>query len=516
MSETHQGSKTRQITVTQAVASRSIASAERIKPYLCTCLLEAVYQKEKEHLKTLVAKKPVAVIFDETPDVEGRCVLNILIAPLEKDVSERILAYLADTVFLEECNHSTVSKAVVKCLHEYNIDNDDVVVFNTDNAAYMKKAYKAALQSLFPNSIHVTCLAHIMNLIGSAFRRPFDQLNAFMLCFSQMFYQAGSRKRRYLQYLTKKLPTGKKATMSPNPCATRWNSWFTAVQYHSEHFGLYKEFIEMEVDTCGRSTPQSVERLHEMLHDPDMAQSLQVEICIMSEKCKRVIQLLDIFQSRRPVTTKVFDYLEDLHMHILANAQLQYEAYAQYFEGLDLTLAIKNHILNKVEQAYNNAEDKLKKYMSDGQPAIHFLNEVRVFDPRHTAFMDESVVSYKYIPGFSAVPTEEFDAYFTHLGPTALRASASGVVDLDVFWDGLQERLLILSVLAKRYKDVIVNSADAERSNSIYKLVLSSRRRSMSNNNLKALVFLYHNQRLTSGAFEMQEDFEEDMEDIED
>lgn len=180
-----------------------------------------MYLKEKEQLKTHLAKKPVAIIFDETPDTEGRCVLNILI----EDDSGRILAYLADTVFLEECNHSTVSMAGVKCLQGYNIDNDDVVVFNIlVVVSYMKKAYKAVVQSLFPNSIHVTCLAHIMNLIGGAFRRPFDQLNAFMLCFSQMFYQAGSRKRRYLQYMTKKLPTGRIATMAPNPCATHWNS----------------------------------------------------------------------------------------------------------------------------------------------------------------------------------------------------------------------------------------------------------------------------------------------------
>lgn len=210
--------------------------------------LGEVYQKEKEALKTVLAQKPVAVIFDETPDVEGRCVLNILIAPLEKDESGRILTYLADTVFLEECNHSTVSVAVVKCLQEYCIANDDVVVFNTDNAAYMIKAYKAALQSLFPNSVHITCMAHVMNLVGGAFHRPFDQLNAFMLSFPQMFYHAGSRKRRYLQFMTKKLPLGKKATVAPNPCATRWNSWFTAVLYHSEHFELYKDFIETEIN----------------------------------------------------------------------------------------------------------------------------------------------------------------------------------------------------------------------------------------------------------------------------
>lgn len=209
-----------------------------------------VYQQVKESLKINFSKKPVAVIFDETPDVEGRCILNILIAPLEKDESGRILAYLADTVFLDQCNHSTVSMAVVKCLQEYNIDNKDVIVFNTDNAAYMKKAYTAALKSLFPNSVHITCMAHIMNLVGGAFRRPFDQLNSFMLYFSQMFFHAGSRKRRYLNFLTQNLP-GRKATMAPNPCATRWNSWFTAVQYHSEHFGLYKEFIEKEINVSG-------------------------------------------------------------------------------------------------------------------------------------------------------------------------------------------------------------------------------------------------------------------------
>ncbi|KAI2655834.1 Formamidase [Labeo rohita] len=464
-----------------------------------------VYLKEKEALRKRLAKKPVAVIFDETPDVEGRCVLNILIAPLEKDESGRILAYLADTVFLEQCNHSTVSVSVVKCLQEYDIANEDVIVFDTDNAAYMKKAYTAALQSLFPNSLHVTCMAHIMNLIGDAFRRPFDQLNAFMLSFSQMFYHAGSRKRRYLQFMSGKHSTRQKATMAPNPCATRWNSWFSAVQYHSEHFKLYKEFIEMEIKVSGSSAPQSVERLHEMLQNEDMAQCLQVQLSIMADKCERILQLLDIFQSRKPITTKVFDYFEDLQMNFTANKELQYESCAEHFEGLDVHHATKTHILNLVHLAYSNAEEKLTKYMSEGQPAINFLREVRVFDPRYISFMEDSVSGYTHIPGFSAVPNDEFDAYFQRLGPAALKASACGVVDLDVFWDGLLERLPVLSALAKRYKDVIVNSADAERSNSLYKLVLSSRRRSITNSNLKALVFLYHNQRLTSGVFERDE-----------
>lgn len=36
--------------------------------------------------------------------------------------------------------------AVVSCLQEYNITNTDVIVFDTVNAAYMKKAYNIAQQ----------------------------------------------------------------------------------------------------------------------------------------------------------------------------------------------------------------------------------------------------------------------------------------------------------------------------------------------------------------------------------
>lgn len=252
-----------------------------------------------------------------------------------------------------------------------------------------------------------------------------------------------------------------------------------------------------------------------MLQDPDLAQSMNIQINIMADKCKCFLSLLDIFQSRRPVTTKIFTYLEDLQVVFAANKELQYEACAEYFEGFDLPHTTKTQILCTVGQAYENAEEKLTKYMSNGQPAIEFLQEVRVFDPRYIAFLDDSVASYKAIPGFTEVPGDEFDSYFKTVGPAALRAATSGVVDLDVFWDGLQERLPVLSSLAKRYKDAVSNSADAERSNSIYKLVLSNRRRSTTNQNLKALVFLYHNQRVRSGAFEREEMVEGEEMDIE-
>lgn len=116
----------------------------------------------------------------------------------------------------------------------------------------MPKAYKTALKALFPNSIHVTCLAHIMNLVGESFRKPFGEVNTFTRYFSQVFYMAGARKRRYLSFLK---TSGTTARMAPNPCGTRWNSWYMAAVYHAEHFALYKSFIKEEMEICSLSVP---------------------------------------------------------------------------------------------------------------------------------------------------------------------------------------------------------------------------------------------------------------------
>src|ERR1700733_14127477 len=88
------------------------------------CSLPDVYNAEKMKLKELLKNKKIAVIFDEMSDVEGRFVLNILFAPLEKNVDGRVVPYLAQTEFLNSTNHTTVSQAVVKSLQDYDIAFD--------------------------------------------------------------------------------------------------------------------------------------------------------------------------------------------------------------------------------------------------------------------------------------------------------------------------------------------------------------------------------------------------------
>lgn len=150
-----------------------------------------------------------------------------------------------------------------------------------------------------------------------------------------------------------------------------------------------------------------------MLQNPDLSQSLDVLINIMADKCQHFLSLLDIFQNRRPVTMKVFTYLEDLQVVFAATKGQQYEACAEYFKGCNLAYTTKTQILSTVSEAYEYAEEKLSKYMSHGQPAIEFYKEVRVFDPCYIALLDHSISSYKAIPGVTKVPSDEFEFFKT-------------------------------------------------------------------------------------------------------
>ncbi len=49
----------------------------------------------------------------------------------------------------------------------YEIPCDNVNGFVSDNAAYMVKAF-SNMKGILPNAVHVTCKAHILNLVGES------------------------------------------------------------------------------------------------------------------------------------------------------------------------------------------------------------------------------------------------------------------------------------------------------------------------------------------------------------
>ena len=117
---------------------------------------------------------------------EGCYELNIFACSVTNtDANGHLKSYLLDTVFWKKTNRSTVGQTVFQVLNSYDISFKSVIYFDTDNAAYMKKAFCKILQGLYPKAIQCKCLAHVINLVGEAFRHPLTNIDRFVHCFSQ-------------------------------------------------------------------------------------------------------------------------------------------------------------------------------------------------------------------------------------------------------------------------------------------------------------------------------------------
>ena len=161
--------------------------------------------------------------------------------------------YLIDVVTLEACNNVTFSQGIIKAVTDMGIQYDSVmaVVYDSvmavvsDSAAYTIKAYREVLSVVFPKSLHVRYMAHIVNLAAEVFHHhSMFQFTADLISMMKSaFYKKPGRKSRFIKFLNDFLPAAE-VKLPPVPVATRWNSWFDAAIYHSSHIHVYEGFFK--------------------------------------------------------------------------------------------------------------------------------------------------------------------------------------------------------------------------------------------------------------------------------
>ncbi|KAE9543713.1 hypothetical protein AGLY_002109 [Aphis glycines] len=175
-------------------------------------------------------------ITDETTDVEGRYVANVIVGTLEVDTPGKV--FLLNSDVLEKANHSTIAKLFDKSLlilWPTGIKHDMVLLFLSDAAPYMVKAGQS-LSSLYSKMIHVTCLAHDLNRVSEEIRGQFSEVDQFISNAKKIFLKAPSRVDTF-----KTMAPG--IPLPPQPIVTRWGTWLTAALYYCEHFPIIQAII---------------------------------------------------------------------------------------------------------------------------------------------------------------------------------------------------------------------------------------------------------------------------------
>jgi len=76
----------------------------------------------------------------------------------------------------------------------------------------------------------------------------------------------------------------------------------------------------------------------------------------------------------------LLESMEDLAISFEGTRQLSAEACADFFHGRDWTVAQQENISHQLETASEIVLQKLQKYLTDGQPGIHLLKDVLVFN----------------------------------------------------------------------------------------------------------------------------------------
>ena len=172
---------------------------------------------------------------DETSDVKQRMILQILVVELDALRSTK----------LEETNHKAVIAAIIRA----KISFDNIKAFVSDNASYLLAAYRS-LSEFWPNSTHVTCFAHILNLVGGVTRTTLNDLDSFVASIKAIFSKSNERRHAYIDHLRQHIEpdSNLKVKLPPSPCITRWNTGCECVLDLDDYFELIIDKLSI-IDT---------------------------------------------------------------------------------------------------------------------------------------------------------------------------------------------------------------------------------------------------------------------------
>jgi hypothetical protein len=199
--------------------------------------VDDIYNETIEKIRTHVANNRIWVSIDETTDVEGRFIANVIIGTLEIEHSGSI--FLLHSEQLEKTNFSTISKVFDKSMSKLwpnGIQHDHVLLFLSDAALYMKEAGKS-LKVFYSKMIHVTCAAHGLHRIAEQVRDHFSTVDEVIANCKKVFKKAPTR----VEIFKIEAPG---ICLPPDPIITRWGSWINAAIYYCEHLNTVRRVIE--------------------------------------------------------------------------------------------------------------------------------------------------------------------------------------------------------------------------------------------------------------------------------
>lgn len=226
------------------------------------------------------ADDPIWVSIDETTDVQGRHIGNVIVGMLEDNEASKPVLLTCEV--LPKCTHQNIAKLfndAMGLLWPDGVKHSNVFLLVTDAAPYMCKA-ASALQVLYPKMLHLTCLVHALHRIAELVRSKFSNVDTLISNTKKVFLKAYNRVDKFKE-LFPELP------LPPHPVLTRWGSWIDAVGYYAKNFDSVKQVLQ-HFDS---QDAVSIETAKESFNDVKLKNDIAYIQCNFSQLCVAIKSL---------------------------------------------------------------------------------------------------------------------------------------------------------------------------------------------------------------------------------
>ena len=130
-------------------------------------------------------------------------------------------------------NSSIILHTVDDILRQIEIKRENFSLFWTDAARYMSLAGKT-IKELYPSSMHVTCVVHLLHNCTMRVRAHFKNIDEVIATIKAATIKNKDRKK---DFHNAGLPS------PPDPVITRWATWLRAALYYSENLPVVRTIV---------------------------------------------------------------------------------------------------------------------------------------------------------------------------------------------------------------------------------------------------------------------------------
>jgi len=223
--------------------------------------VDVLYEGSLAKVRQEISDNDLYFIVDETTDVCGRYVLNIMVGVLN---GEKVKSMLLSVRYLSKCDANSIGQEIVescRLIWPQRTQYEKVLLIVTDQAANMKAAIRG-IKGLFINMSHVTCIVHALHNTSEAVRNRCKTLNKFISSMKEVLSKSASRKAIFKKFCGLELP--------PNPVITRWGTWIVTASYYFENYEIVKKFIKNEL----KATSGAAQKLKKLIENTTLEDEL--------------------------------------------------------------------------------------------------------------------------------------------------------------------------------------------------------------------------------------------------